>query len=141
MTIQFGRVCAPVSKCVNMFVSIANVASRLAEIVFFRPHHDVRSGNGPLRLFHCRSCNHHMSLGGRSCGKCRAPKLIWQQPRFLQVTAILVLLSPSAAMFLHLTSDAALPSRPPMDQQSMGPWQTEYPDIGYTVLDSAPAND
>lgn len=74
------------------------------------------------------------------------PKLFWQRPRFLQVIVILLLLAPSVATFSYVFGNAALTLGNVAGQQvpghqSLGTWQTEYPDIGYTVHDSAPPAD
>lgn len=44
-----------------------------------------------IRLFTCASCGHKMRLRGASCGKCFAPKTLFQHPEVWVIPVALII--------------------------------------------------
>ena len=44
------------------------------------------------RVFYCTRCGHHMRLSGALCGRCGAPKALWQRPGVLITLGVVALL-------------------------------------------------
>lgn len=42
-----------------------------------------------MRLFHCLDCGHRMRLTGAVCGKCYAPKALYQRAAFWITLSVL----------------------------------------------------
>ena len=53
---------------------------------------DDRPLRSERRVFYCTRCDHHMRLSGALCGRCGAPKALWQRPGVLITLGVAALL-------------------------------------------------
>ena len=53
---------------------------------------DDRPTTAARRVFFCTRCDHHMRLSGALCGRCGAPKALWQRPGVLLALALALVL-------------------------------------------------
>lgn len=54
---------------------------------------DDRPPRMERRVFYCTRCDHHMRLSGALCGRCGAPKGLWQRPGVLATLGLVLLLA------------------------------------------------